>query len=93
MSDVCVCVCVCVCVHTYIHTYIYISKFIYNILIKTIKTDTFKEFVETTVLVHAFIGNGNTLLNSQPSLRGSEVCSSAMLVMCLVISKWQLSIS
>jgi len=28
--------------------------------------DTFKQSVETTVLVHAFTGNGNTI-NSQPS--------------------------
>jgi len=44
--------------------YIY---FIHNILIKTIKNGTFKQFVDTTALVHTFIGNGNTLINSQAS--------------------------
>ena len=60
----CVCVCVCVCVFFYL--YIYKSNFINNILIKTIKNDTFKQFVQTTAPVHAFFGNGNTI-NSQPS--------------------------
>jgi len=40
------------------------------------------------VLGHAFIGNGNTLINSQPHLRGYEVCPSAVLVICLVISNF-----
>jgi len=47
--------------------WIYINNFIHNVLIATINNDTFKQFVQTTVLVHAFIGNGNTLINSQPS--------------------------
>ena len=46
--------------------WIYTNKFIHNISIKTIKNYTFKQSVETTVLVHAFIGNGNTLIKSQP---------------------------
>jgi len=44
----------------------YIKNFIHNIVIKTMNNDTFKQSVETTVLVHAFTGNGNTI-NSQPS--------------------------
>ena len=66
-----------------------IYNFIHNNLIKTINNDTFKQYVETTVLVHAFIGNGDTLSISQPSSEGPEVCPSAMLVIRLVISKWQ----
>jgi len=46
---------------------IYINNFIHNILTKTIKNDTFKQCVEIAVLVHGFTGNGNTLINSQPS--------------------------
>ena len=67
--------------------YIYISNFIHSILIKTINNDTFKQSVATTVLAHAFNGNGNILINFQPSLRGFEVCPSAMLVICTVITK------
>ena len=52
-----------------IYIYTHTHNFIHNILIKTIKNGTFKQFVETTALVHAFIGNGNTLINSQPSSR------------------------
>jgi len=44
-----------------------IYNFIHTILIKTINNDTLKQYVETTVLVHAFNGNGSTLINSQPS--------------------------
>jgi len=98
----CVCVCVYMCVYIYIYThthththtyiyiyiYIYIYNFIHTVLIKTIKNDTFKQSVQTTVPVHTFTGNGNTLINSQQSLRGSEVCPSAALVVCLGISKW-----
>ena len=47
--------------------WIYINNVIHDILIKTINNDTFNQYVETTVLVHAFIGNGNILINSQPS--------------------------
>ena len=47
--------------------WIYINNFINNILIKTINNDTSKQYAETAVLVHAIIGNGNTLINSQPS--------------------------
>ena len=36
-------------------------------IIKTINNNTFKQHVETTVLVHVFIHNGNTLIISQPS--------------------------
>ena len=46
---------------------IYISNFIHSILIKTINNGTSKKSVDTTALVHAFTGNGNTLINSQPS--------------------------
>ena len=46
---------------------IYINNFIHNVLIKTINNDTSKQYVETTVLVHAFTAFGNTLINSQPS--------------------------
>ena len=51
----------------YIYIYIYINNFIHNVLIKTINNDTSKQYVETTVLVHAFTALGNTLINSQPS--------------------------
>ena len=54
-------------IYIYIYTHIYIYNFIHNILIKTIKNYTFKQFVETIALVHAFIGNGNKLINSQAS--------------------------
>ena len=47
--------------------YIYKSNFIHSILIKTINNDTLKQSAETVVLVHAFISNGNTLINSHPS--------------------------
>jgi len=50
-----------------LNDYIYIYIFIHIILIKTINNYTFKQSVETTVLVHAFIGNGNTLTDSHPS--------------------------
>jgi len=48
----------------------YINNINNNVLIETFNNDTFKQFVQTTVLVHASIGNGNTLIYSQPSLRG-----------------------
>ena len=54
-------------IYIYIYIYIYKSNFIHNISIKTINNDTFKQLVETKALVHSFIGNGNTLINSQPS--------------------------
>ena len=41
--------------------YVYKSNCIHSILIKTINNDTLKQYVETVVLVHAFISNGNTL--------------------------------
>jgi len=44
-----------------------IHNFIHNISINTINNDIFNQFVGTTVLVHAFIGNGKTMINSQPS--------------------------
>jgi len=46
---------------------IYIHNVIHNVLIKTINNDTSKQYVETTVLVHAFTALGITLINSQPS--------------------------
>jgi len=48
------------------YIYIYIYNFIHSILIKPINNDTFKNSVQTTALVHAFIRNSNTLINSQP---------------------------
>ena len=33
----------------------------------TVTVHTFKQSVQTTVTVHTFIGNGNMLINSQPS--------------------------
>ena len=45
--------------------WIYINNFNNNVLIETINNDTFKQFVQTTVLVNAFIGNSNTLISSQ----------------------------
>ena len=69
-----------------------IYNFIHTILIKTINNDTLKQYVETTVLVHDFNGNGNTLINSQPSSERFEVYPSVMLVICLVINTWQLYI-
>ena len=54
------------CIHAWLK-WKYISNFIHNVLIKTTNKYTFKQSAETTVLVHAFIGKGNTLINSQPS--------------------------
>ena len=51
----------------------------YNILIKTFNSDTSDS-------LYRFIGNGNF------HVRSSEVCPSAVFVICLVISKWQLYI-
>jgi len=51
----------------------------------------FKQYVETTVPIHAFTGNSNTLINSQPS---SERFWSLFFscAICLCISKWRLYI-
>jgi len=57
----------------------HINNFNNNVLIETVNNDTFKQFVETTVLVHTSIGNGNTLIDSQQSLRGlSFRCVSSL---------------
>jgi len=48
----------CILLHLVGFLLTYINNFTHNILIKTIKNDTFKQSIETTVLIPAFTGNG-----------------------------------